>query len=539
MQIRAGQEVRLPGPCPDWRGAAPQTQRSEDPSRYTLRGAFIAQLLTLSPYRAIAAERPITIYGARIEGDLVVREGTSAARLIVACSTVEGSVRFVDRHMERGVDLSRVRVTGRVEFTNLRSGAAVSVSRSDVHAVDVIGSWIDGSLSLRGSRVRADTLITSTDVGRGLRMGCPRGLDDARWQGCRSEYGDTYLLGVQTGGMIEVLGAVFNGKLILQGVEAGGGFAGQWTTYRNGLVMVDSTVNGRFQLDRAVGDGPIIVDGTRIRGDFRLGAGRYGSVSIVGAQIDGVLDFGASRLRRLDLTGTTARGELRLRTGRGGVDWGEPGDDAAFIAKNARVGGLQDTEASWPAWLKRELDGFEYETLGGSTVESENTAHLRGAAWFKAWLAGDESYSPQPYRYLSEILRREGQTTTANAILYDAKEREREALPWADSDRWWLELLRWSVGYGVGLKAMRALGWMAAFALIGWVVGLYANRRMPVSRWTLLWYSVSCTVPGFSLFREDDVPMSLGARSWFYVQRLFCFAFALLAAAAAVGIVQP
>ena len=82
------------------------------------------------------------------------------------------------------------------------------------------------ALSLRGSRVRADTLITSTDVGRGLRMGCPRGLDDARWQGCRSEYGDTYLLGVQTGGMIEVLGAVFNGKLILQGVEAGGDLPG-------------------------------------------------------------------------------------------------------------------------------------------------------------------------------------------------------------------------------------------------------------------------------------------------------------------------
>ena len=49
--------------------------------------------------------------------------------------------------------------------------------------------------------------------------------------------------------------------------------------------------------------------------------------------------------------------------------------------KTLGVGGLQDTEASWPAWLKRELDGFEYETLGGSTVESENTAHLRGAAW--------------------------------------------------------------------------------------------------------------------------------------------------------------
>lgn len=49
MQINAGQEVRLPGPCPDWRKADPQTQRTVDPSNYTLRGAFIAQLLTRSP----------------------------------------------------------------------------------------------------------------------------------------------------------------------------------------------------------------------------------------------------------------------------------------------------------------------------------------------------------------------------------------------------------------------------------------------------------------------------------------------------------
>ena len=51
--------------------------------------------------------------------------------------------------------------------------------------------------------------------------------------------------------------------------------------------------------------------------------------------------------------------------------------------------------------------------------------------------------------------------------------------------------------------------------------------------------NLSYTVPGFSLVREDDVRMSLGARSWFYFQRLCCFGLALLAGAAVIGIVQP
>ena len=539
-RINAGREVRLPGPCPVWTGADPQAKHAVARSDYTIRGAFIAQLLTRPPYKAIAAERPITIYGAHIDGDVVVREGTSAARLIVVCSTIDGRVRFVDRHMERGVDLSRVRVSGPVEFTNLRSGAAVSVSRSDVHAVDVIGSWIDGSLSLRGTRVRTGTLIASTSIGRGLRLGCPSGLDAPRWQGCRAVYGATRLLSVQTGDMLETGRAVFEGPVMLEGVEAGRGFSGQGSTYRRGLVVVDSMFGGRFQLGGTVGVGPVQVNGTGFRGAFQILGGAYGSLSIIDARIDGGLDLGASRLRRLDLTGTTVRGELRLPPQRGDYGWGEPGDDARFIARATRVGALHDAESSWPPWLKREFDGFEYARLTGFKGESERSAYLREADWFKAWLAGDESYSPQPYRHLSDILRREGQVEAANAILYEAKERERVALPWSNRYRWWLEVLRWSVGYGVGLNALCALGWMGVFALAGWVIGVCAYRRSTaISRWSLLWHSVSYTVPGFSVVRDDELAMSLRARSWFYVQRLICYSLALLAGAAAVGFIRP
>ena len=511
----------MPGPCPDWRTDDSQSTRVPDPSNYTLRGAFITQLLSQSPYREVTAKRPITIYGARIVGDVIVRGGTSAARLIIACSTIDGRVVFVDRHMERGVDLSRVAVSGMVQFTNLRAGAAVSVSRSDVHAVEVIGGWIAGSFSLRGSRVRAGTLIASTAVERGIRMGCPKGLDIARWQGCRAEYGESNLLGVQVGGMIEAGNALFAGKLTLRGCEVGRGIVGQNTEYRGGLSLIDCRVKGRVQLGRIVSDatmhvdetevgesvsnGRIHIDGTHIQGPLHLADGTYSSVIVVGSEVDGQLNLGASRLGRLDLSGTTVRGELRLQSGNKAVIWGEPRDDARFVARNTRVESLEDTEDSWPPWLMREFDGFEYEKLSGRTGRSGSSAYLRGAEWFKEWLAGDKTYSPQPYRHLSTVLRREGQREAANAILYEAKERERAALSWSDGERWWLEALRWTVGYGVGLNALWALAWMGGFALFGWSVSSFATRGRDVSQWKLLWNSVSYSVPGFSLVRDDEV----------------------------------
>ena len=127
----------------------------------------------------------------------------------------------------------------------------------------------------------------------------------------------------------------------------------------------------------------------------------------------------------------------------------------------------------------------------------------------------------------------------ANEILYEAKERERRALHSWGMERIWREILRWTVGYGVGLKALRAVGWMAGFALFGWLFGWWTTRRRSLSPWTLLWHSVSYTVPGFRVVGEDALSMPRCARNWFYVQRLVCFVFALFATAAAVGVIQP
>ncbi len=305
--------------------------------------------------------------------------------------------------------------------------------------------------------------------------------------------------------------------------------------------MVGGVIRGRFEMPRAAVKGVMHLDGIIVRGGINLHDGTYRGVSVIGAEVGRQLDIRASDLRLLDLSGTTVQGALRFGSSDREVDWGSPAEDARVIAHNTRVETLQDTEDSWPPWLRRELDGFEYDNLGGHDSESEDTAYLRGTEWFIAWLAGDETYSPQPYRHLSALLRREGQREAASAILFEAKERERTALPRGSWHRWWLGVQRLTVGYGVGLKAFYALFWMAGFGVLGWVFACCATRKQTVSRCTLFWYSMSYTVPGFSLSNQDKVtlPGFWFWRSWFYVQRLICYALALVAGAAAVGVVQP
>ena len=492
-QIAAGRAVRLPGTCPDWQHTGKSSGGKVDPSAYTLSGRFVRQVLTEPMSSAIPVDRPLIIRGARITGDVELDGGVSRVPLIVDCSMIEGTVSFEEWEFLRRFEFSRVRVSKSLEFYDVEARSGITVRQSDVDLIQIMRSRIDHDLSLRATRVRSLLKIVSTTVGHALLMGCDVRLPES--SRCAT-YGRTEFIDVVTSGALDLIGSQFPNVVRFEGLDVGGSLLARNADYLNVLQIVDGVVDGR-------------------------------------------LDISSSRLRSLDLSGTTVRGELRVGSPKQEINWDGPGDAARFIARNTRVGRLHDTRSSWPALLRREFDGFEYGKLSGLDGGLGKSAYLRRVEWFKTWLAGDDSYSPQPYRHLSKLLRREGQWESADAILYEARERERAALSWRDLRRWWLEFLRWSVGYGVGLKALCALLWMAGFAGLGWIVGCCATRGRRVSPLTLLWYSVSFTVPGFGVVSDDEVTVSTLARSWFYLQRLFCYALALVAGAVVVGIVEP
>ena len=552
--ISSRRKVNLSGPCPDWKAAEVQPTGDIHTSAYTIRGLFLRQILTEDRFRPTTSERPITVTGARIVGDVVIEGGQSQESVTIACSTIEGQIRIVAREMDRPLRLISVQSTGSLVLTDIHARSDVLIERSDFPTVWVIQSRIDGTLSLRGSQVRDSLIVASTIVGHGPILGCRYDPAGTPPDDCRTRYGKTDFRSVETRGLMTLDRSLFVEELGLQEVSVGGSILARNVVLAKGFELLGGTIEGRLQMDGSRASGEIYLEALTLGDSVHIRGSIFPDLSIVGVHVGRDVDFRKSKLRRVNLSGTVVHGALRLADPGQEVDWSSlaeaqsvlsdnvrediVGGGAHFIARNTRVGVLQDTKEAWPAWLRRELDGFEYDKLGGLWNSSDTAPYLRGAKWFKEWLGADESYSPQPYRHLSAVLRREGQRAVATEILYEAYERERRALPLWDGNRIWLEILRYAVGYGVGLKTLRALSWMGMLALIGWVVGVHATRRRSVSSWTLLWHSVSHTVPGFAIAKRDYVPMSLRARSWFYMQRLICYALALIAAAAATGIIQ-
>ena len=68
------------------------------------------------------------------------------------------------------------------------------------------------------------------------------------------------------------------------------------------------------------------------------------------------------------------------------------------------------------------LDGRPGHELGG-----------RDPCWYRNWLEREPYFTRQPYRQLASVLRTEGDSDRADAVLYAARERElREA--WRTGD---------------------------------------------------------------------------------------------------------
>ena len=97
-----------------------------------------------------------------------------------------------------------------------------------------------------------------------------------------------------------------------------------------GLTVWNGNVGGEFQMSGSAVQGPLVLRATMVQGGMDLRASTLRQVSIHRADINRYIDFGASKLRSLDLEGTLIQGELRMGTADTAVDWGSPGDDARF-----------------------------------------------------------------------------------------------------------------------------------------------------------------------------------------------------------------
>jgi hypothetical protein len=110
----------------------------------------------------------------------------------------------------------------------------------------------------------------------------------------------------------------------------------------------------------------------------------------------------------------------------------------------------------------------------------------RPLACYIAWLRRDPTSSPQPYEYLAHVFREVGEPEKASDILYAARERRRRQIfdhGRAERRNWrqwlgigtyfrWLgmSLLKWTIGYGLGGRYFRVLGWVGGLTVLGTVL---------------------------------------------------------------------
>ena len=429
--------------------------------------------------------------------------------------------------------------------------------------VDLTGADVKGQLVLDGATVTGKLGMNGLQVGQGLFM---RGSAEQP-----ARFAEVELTGAEIKGELSLIGATVTGKLGMTGLQVGADLLMMSTAEQPATFAEVNFTGGRvgraFRLAGASFERTVTLDRTSIGTDLDVNSlhpfgcerdGRGLTASMQFVNVGGTLDLHGAAIHKLDLSGSKITGELRLRA----ITWSA--EDARLVLRNARAAVLDDDAAQWPRRMELELDGFSYDRVKG-TGESEEMA-LGRREWCElridGWLERDLTYTPQPYEQFAEVLRKAGEPSKVAAVLYAGRERarrhereryvaqrprragqrvmrrERPHLPvWYGSRHAGLTLLKWTTGYGLGLRYFRCLWWIAGLTLLGTVVVSVDATHINFAR--SLVYSFQKLLPSFAKIEEfPRVRLGTFARWYFYAHQLAGYVLAGFLAAGLAGLTQ-
>jgi hypothetical protein len=345
------------------------------------------------------------------------------------------------------------------------------------------------------------------------------------------------LAAANIGGLFGIANSSFKRQLKMQLMQVKGHASlGDPTIKPNSFKEIDMSnarIGGQLFIERAMFDGPLILKSIQIGEtlSLRKATARANQIDLSYANISGNAEIAGGTFAKLDLTGTTIRGELRFESG---PQWEE---NSSMILRNASVGVIQDNKDGWPD--KLELNGFVYKQLGSAVDGSLDSMAEREESWLIEWLERQKSYSPQPYGQLSNILTQLGREDRARAVLYSGKERSRaQALTQARWGEWlWLSLQNILIGYGQ--KIYYAVLWALLFVGIGALIFKGSKEseehRMPYG----IAYSFDMLLPIIKLRQKHyDIDLSGWRRYYFFLHKMMGYILASFLIAGLAGMVK-
>jgi hypothetical protein len=331
----------------------------------------------------------------------------------------------IDPH---GVRLRGARVTGRLDLENLTTDVFLELENclleEGVVARDarLPGLWLSGCQLEHPAEAPLD----------GAALSCGfLGLTGAR------------IIGHTDGGAVELLAARISGRLDCTGVKL---------CNDSGPALDANTLQ--------VGQNMLL------SGEF-TGRGSDGAVCLLGAHIDGILDFGGAQLRNEFGPALVAEGlhvglHMFLRWFNATVG----GEDAAVNLKGAQVGGMFQFA---PAQLEHKDDSHRRLAADGLSY-SGVPGRISAEGWRELLREGTPGYAAQPYQQLAAGYRALGDDREARRTLMAQRD---DQLARADTSWWerlWGKITKITLGYGY--QPWRALWFLAAVVALSCVLAV-------------------------------------------------------------------
>ena len=504
-QIRAGDAADIDRHLddkfdPEQPGASKASRR--------LRASFLQAIALQDPYRSALTRNGIQILGAWFDEPIDFRDGHLTRVLWLHGCRFEKIVRFNGLRSTSVMSFEGSVFNAKVDMRSLEVEGGLYLRRgARFKAVDLYGARVGRNTNFSHAVFEGRLIMNAVQIGGNLI-------------GFESHFhSDVGFKGATVSGMMDIRRCTFEDRLDMwwlrtgQDLLMGGMSSDEKAEKRAHYQLLDcrnAKIGGQLDLNHVEIEEPLNLSSVTIVNGALLGCGsRFDSIDLslarigqnlvlTSAQVAGAIDLTAAEIgqevsfcetsaagdidlvfaklesnldlcgghyQKLDLTGTSIAGELRLDDR---VTWSR---DAEFILRNTSTNALHDSPKAWPKDI--ELDGFVYHRFGGHNADADSSLRKRGSAWFVEWLADDVPHTPQPYRQCAKVLNDMGHPEMADDVLYAGRERDRKEMlengDYLSAVGLWL--LRSTIGYGHGaLRYFRTLNWAAGLTALGVLV---------------------------------------------------------------------
>ncbi|MDO8550028.1 MAG: hypothetical protein Q7S39_07765, partial [Ignavibacteria bacterium] len=448
---------------------------------------------------------------------LVMRDKSEFKEVILIGAKIQGYV-----------DLSGTKVTGSINMDSVSVGSSMFIrDNAEFNSVSLRNARINDQIDMGGVNVSNTLDMGKIIIGSSLFL---RG----------ATINEITLLSAEISSQLDMSNAKIQGTLIMDSLILGSHlFLRDNAEFKN-ISMLGAKIGGQLDMTGAKVSGELYIESSSIEKNIFLRAEKYeGYFSFILSNVNGSVYISDTEISQLDFGGTNIRGELHIGSAGQKIKW-KP--NSFMNLRNTEVGAIMDAgEDSWPDELN--LDGFTYSRLGGLFGQdaplSKQIAE-RDSRWFVDWMAKDKSYSPQPYHQLAGILNKMGYPEKANAVLYAAKNREKDD---AKQSKLWLRwfglsILKWTIGYGFGGRYFRSLIWVLCLTVLGvFVLSTVDNSSAP-NIWDKIGFSIDMLLPIISLDERYKLDFSGWQLYYFYFHKLMGFLLGSFVVAGLSGITK-